>query len=386
MRAEGTYIWEYYCKLIIVLTLSFSSFLSAKAQANEVPQFPEWMIAKRIEQINQQTPIQLDYNEHVQAYIDVYTVKRREHLANIISRSKLYFPMFEALLDKYNLPLELKYLAVIESALDPRAKSPSGAAGLWQFLYHSGTMFDLEVTTYTDERYDPLLSTDAACRYLEYLYRNLNDWQLALAAYNGGIGEIKKAMARSGGKTTYWELRPYLPEQVKGYVPAFIAACYVMQYAKNYDISDTKPEIAFNDIDTLHINTEVTFDDIILKTGISEETLELLNPMFTKRVIPNNGKTNYLYLPKQYVNRFISNNLKPEHSLSAQQFLNKRKIYYTVSKGEYFHKIAIKHSCTIDEIMKWNKLKTKELHPGQILTIWVDDNEKYFFVLDEASL
>ncbi len=384
MRAEE--FMKLQCKgnsfLMLVISLIFG--LTTKAQNTEVPQFPEWMIVKRIEQINQQTPIQLDYNEFVQAYIDVYTVKRRDHLANIISRSKLYFPLFEEYLDKYNLPLELKYLAVIESALDPRAKSSSGAAGLWQFLYHSGTMFDLEVTTYSDERCDPLLSTDAACRYLEYLYRNLNDWQLALAAYNGGIGEVKKAMERSG-KTNYWELRPYLPEQVKGYVPAFIAACYVMQYAKNYDIPDIKNIFLFSDIDTLHVNERLTFNDIINRTGINEEDLEWLNPMYTKRVIPQNGKSNYLYLPKEYVSLFISNSASTNQKPTDNELYNKKKISYTVSKGEYFHKIAIKHGCTIEDIMKWNHLKSKDLHPGQILTIWVDDKEKYFFVLDESA-
>lgn len=182
---------------------SFRCFGQVGSRAKEYPCYPEWLFKKRVECLDKKTPIKLDYNKRVQAYIDVYTIKRRDHLAEIIGRSELYFPLFEEYLVKYNLPMELKYLAIVESALDPRAKSSSGAMGLWQFLYHAGRMFDLKVNTYVDERCDPEKSTEAACKYLAYLYRNLNNWQLALAAYNGGLGVVQKAIERSGGKLLF---------------------------------------------------------------------------------------------------------------------------------------------------------------------------------------
>ncbi len=374
----------------ILLLLFFLVFIPGNAQDKGVPQFPEWMIKKRIEALNYQTPIQLDYNETVQAYIDVYTVKRRAHLANIISRSKLYFPLFEEYLDKYNLPLELKYLAVIESALDPRAKSKSGAKGLWQFLYHAGTMFDLDVSTYVDERSDPILSTEAACKYLEYLYRNFDDWQLALAAYNGGVGMVKNAIERSGGKRNYWELRPYLPDQVKGYVPAFIGALYAMNYAENYDIDEVPAKYSFNEIDTVFIRKALSFKQIAEACGANMDEISFLNPTYTKEFIPVESKPVSVFLPKKNISAFVRNEShiygESKQPAVITVLQNKEKITHTVAKGEYFHKIAITYECTIEDIMKWNHLNTKDLHPGQLLEIWKDkDDNRFFFIRDEVD-
>ncbi len=374
----------------IVLVLIVFTCCQVFAQEESIPQFPEWMIKKRIEALNYQTPIQLDYNETVQAYIDVYTVKRRDHLANIISRSKLYFPLFEEYLDKYNLPLELKYLAVIESALDPRAKSKSGAKGLWQFLYHAGTMFDLDVSTYIDERSDPILATEAACKYLEYLYRNFNDWQLALAAYNGGVGMVKNAIERSGGKRNYWELRPYLPTQVKGYVPAFIGALYAMKYAENYDINEVPAKYNFNDIDTVYIRKTLSFKQISDVSGVSVDEVAFLNPTYSKEIIPVNSNPVSVFLPKTNITLFVKN----EYQIYGEQkqervpieTMNREIVQHIVLKGEYFHKIAIKYECTIEEIMEWNHMDSKNLHPGQILDIWkIKENNRFFFVRDEVD-
>ncbi|TLX75281.1 LysM peptidoglycan-binding domain-containing protein [Labilibacter sediminis] len=382
---EGKLIYR--CILIVLLLGQWSNVTS---QETSIPQFPEWMIQKRMEALNYQTPIQLDYNKSVQAYIDVYTVKKREHLANIISRSKLYFPLFEEYLDKYDLPLELKYLAVIESALDPRAKSPSGAMGLWQFLYHSGTMFDLKVSTYVDERSDPVLSTEAACKYLEYLYRIFDDWQLALAAYNGGAGVIKKAIERSGGITDYWQLRPYLPEQVKGYVPAFIAANYSLSYFSNYDIQETPAKFRFNDVDTVFIQQSVSLKKISSIVGISMDDLTFLNPVFTKETIPVNDDPVRLFIPEKFSTNFVQNEHKLYNktvtTVDKTKNLNRSKIYHTVSKGEYFHKIAIKYNCTLEEIIEWNNLTSTDIHPGQQLIIWkTDKKQRFFFIKNEVN-
>ncbi|WP_075590192.1 lytic transglycosylase domain-containing protein [Labilibacter marinus] len=374
----------------MLTTLFLGITLFVCAQDNSIPQFPEWMIEKRMKALNYKTPIQLDYNESVQAYIDVYTVKRREHLSNIISRSKLYFPLFEEYLDKYNLPLELKYLAVIESALDPRAKSKSGAKGLWQFLYHAGSMFELEVTTYVDERSDPILATEAACKYLQYLHRIFGDWQLALAAYNGGAGVVRKAIERSGGKTNYWELRPYLPAQVKGYVPAFIAANYAMEYHSNYDIVGAEVKYNFSELDTVFIQHPISFKKISDVVGISMEDLSFLNPVFTKQTIPVNDTPVRLFLPHKYSSEFVKSEPllyeSAARTISITKNKNVTKHIHIVAKGEYFHKIAIQHECTIHDIMKWNGMSNRNLHPGQKLIIWKKEYpEKFFFIKDEVD-
>ena len=374
----------------MLISFGLVLFIPIVGQENKVPEFPEWMVEKRMNVLNYQTPIQLDYNPKVQAYIDVYTVKRREHLANIISRSKLYFPLFEEYLDKYNLPLELKYLAVIESALDPRAKSKSGATGLWQFLYHAGSMFNLNVSTYMDDRCDPVLATEAACQYLQYLYRIFNDWQLALAAYNGGAGVVQKAIERSGGKTDYWELRPYLPAQVKGYVPAFIAANYAMQYHTNYDITEAPVRFNFNELDTVYVHQAISFKHISNIVGISIDDLAFLNPVFSKQTIPTKDKPIRLFLPHEYANIFVKKEpLLYQGVERIKAVVNKQtaqKTIHTVAKGEYFHKVAIQHQCTIEEIMKWNKMTSKDLHPGQELVIWKTHKpKKFFFIKDEVD-
>lgn len=377
------------CHSFVFLFLFFNNPSCILSQDISIPQFPEWMIQKRMEALNYQTPILLDYNKTVQAYIDVYTVKRREHLANIISRSKLYFPLFEEYLDKYNLPLELKYLAVIESALDPRAKSKSGAMGLWQFLYHSGTMFDLKVSSYIDERSDPVLATEAACRYLQYLYRIFEDWHLALAAYNGGAGIVQKAIERSGGIKDYWQLRPYLPDQVKGYVPAFIAANYVMNYYSNYDIEDIPAKFNFRDLDTVFVRHPISLKKISTVVGINLDDLTFLNPIFTKEIIPVNEEPVRLFIPKTYSTNFVKNENELYNEPSTSDSLNKftsLKTYHIVAKGEYFHKIAIQHNCTLEDIIKWNNLKSKKIQPGQRLIIWESDKkERFFFIKNEVN-
>ncbi len=375
--------------IFFILIFSFSLH-QLDAQDTLIPQFPEWMVKKRVQALNLQTPIQLDYNETVQAYIDVYTIKRRKHLAEIISRSKLYFPLIEEYLDKYDLPLELKYMAVIESALDPRAKSKSGAKGLWQFLYHAGTMFDLQVTTYMDQRSDPVLATEAACKYLQYLYRNFNDWQLALAAYNGGIGVVKNAIERSGGITNYWELRPYLPEEVRGYVPAFIAANYALTYYNSYAIKDIKPKYDFDKIDTVFITQSISFSQIENSIGINDEDLSFLNPTYTKEYIPVNETPVRIFLPKEYISDFIKQEPllygKASNNTSSIKKEEMQKINHIVQRGEYFHKIAMTYLCKIEDIMKWNNLSSKNLHPGQKLIIYIPKTiNKYFFIRNEVD-
>lgn len=356
------------------------------------PILPNFLIKQRVEQLDRHTPIHLEYNDKVKNYIDAYTMRRREHLSTILARAELYFPLFEEYLAKYNLPQELKYLAVVESALDPRAKSPSGAMGLWQFLYQAGRMFGLEVTSYQDQRCDPAQSTDAACQYLQYLYENLNDWQLALAAYNGGIAVVNNAIQRSGGKRNFWQLLPYLPEPVQGYVPAFIAANYAMVYHADHQIQAAKPLIAFDQIDTVYLHRTHTFEQLAKAAGTSLEMISFLNPSYTRQVIPVYEKPVPLYLPKKHIKQFIEaeKKLEPQTEATPQALRYRSRTpienHYTVQKGEFFHQIAIRHRTSVENLMEWNQLKSRNLYAGQWLKIYeFIPAEPYFFVVAEMQ-
>ena len=382
------FIKKYIFLFALLFSLASESSFSQN-NSNIIPDISEFVVKQRLCELNKSTPIQLDYNESVQAYIDVYTKKRREHLAKIIGRSEYYFPLFESYLDKHNLPLELKYLAIVESALDPVAKSSSGAMGLWQFLYGAAKMFDLNISTYIDERCDPIKSTEAACNYLKYLYYNFNDWQLALAAYNVGPGEVKKAIIRSGGKTDFWELKEYLPESAQGYVPAFIAANYVMNTYNLYDIEPVKFKYSRSDIDTVYLKKSITFENIGNITGLSLDDIKTLNPMYIKEYIPVTNYQKLIYLPCYLIPRFISEvESIPErnqvHKNSNKDTSKLIKNIHIVEKGEYCHKIAMKYRCTVEDILNWNNLDNKDLSEGQRLVVYVlPPPNKFFFIAEE---
>ncbi len=354
-----------------------------KRKKDSIPIFPDLVYEYKIAELNNLTPIELEYNERVRRYIDVYTIERREHLSKIIGLAELYFPLFEEMLDKYNLPLELKYLAIVESALDPRAVSSSAAVGLWQFKINTSTMFDLEINSYIDERCDPYKSTEAACAYLQYLYRIYNDWQLALAAYNGGPGVVRNAIIRSGGKTNFWEIQPYLPDQTNGYVPAFIAVNYVMNHYTDHNIEPVRSQFIHLDIDTVKINEEISFKRISEFIDLPVETLQYLNPAYKLDYIPKLKEGATVVLPVNKIRTFLKNekaildkNNKTreikEDVAEAGETNGKVKIVHEVEKGEYFHKIAIKYNCTIDDIKIWNSLPSNDLNVGQLIDIWVD--------------
>ena len=384
-------------RILPVVILLFSGFSADKYQQNSdpgitladydsIPRHPDLFYEYRIAELNKQTPLELDYNETVREYIENYAVKRKDEFARIIGLSELYFPIFDEMLDKYNLPLELKYLTIVESGLNSNARSKSGAVGLWQFLLNTCRLFDLEVTSYIDERKDPYKSTDAACRYLQYLFNTFNDWQLVLASYNGGPGDIRKAIERSKGRTNYWEIRPYLTEQAQNYVPAFIASCYLMTYYKEHNIEPVPPKYTYRNTDTLWITYPVSFKQISGITGISAEELQFLNPVYTKEYIPDMEGPAILTLPSDIIPEYLRNESriigryfvkKDYNSLvdSAGSTENKVKIIHTVQKGEFFHKIALKYNCTLENIKAWNGLEDNFLYPGQELIIWVDPDK-----------
>jgi len=341
-----------------------------------------------IEKLNQLTPVELNYNQDVKHYIDQFLNGRRSELITSLKRAEKYFPVMEEILDRYDLPLELKYMAVIESGLNPLAKSKSGAIGLWQFMYNTCTLVDLEVNSYIDERRDPYKSTEAACKYIQYLYDTFHDWNLVLASYNGGPGEVRKAIERSGGKTNYWEIRPFLSSQASNYIPAFIAMNYLMNYYQRHGIDFQKSKYIHEEIDTLHIHYTISFDQISSVLNVPVSTLEELNPMYKRKFIPDLEEPCILVLPKEkindyirYENKIIGFNLPKSDYITllaeAGSTCNREKIIHVVNRGEYFHKIAINYNCTIENIKAWNHLENLTLFPGQILEIWVrNDHEQ----------
>jgi membrane-bound lytic murein transglycosylase D len=336
-----------------------------------------------LESLNQNSPLDLEYNSEVKKTIDYFLVNRKKDIEVYLGRSQYYFPIIEQILDKYNLPLELKFVAVIESGLNPIAVSKSGAVGLWQFLYNTCSLFNLKVDSYIDERRDPTIATEAACKYFQYLYNTFHDWNLVLASYNGGPGEVRKAIERSGGITDYWKLRPYLSKQAADYIPSFIALAYLMNYNDKYGMFPEKNKISKESIDTIMINYQLSFSQISEVIDIPVTEIKALNPVYKRDYIPKGSVSNKLILPESKIKDFLryereiiyhkpsikSNYLTQVENAGSTE--NRKKIEHTVLPGEYFHKIAIQYNCTIEDIKVWNKLDSLSLHPGQVLTIWL---------------
>ena len=343
----------------------------------EFPQFSDLVYEYHIAELNKATPLDLSYNRYVRRYIDVFTVERRQQVERFMGLAEWYFPVFEDFLQRYELPLELKYLAVIESGLDPLARSPSNAIGLWQFLYGTAQMFDLKITSYIDERCDVYKSTDAACRYLKYLYRTFGDWNLALAAYNGGPGELRKAIARSGGKNNFWDLYPYITEAMRNYVPAFIAINYVFNNADKHLLTPAPNDPLYNDLDTLNVHQKISFSSIGKIIDMDEKTIRRLNPCYLLNEIPYMGQPMTLVLPHSKAIEFLNaeNRIlatpKNIDTILPEQQPGMTSIQYSVQSGDFLHKIAMRYGCTVDDICRWNSLTTdKNLTTGMKLVIW----------------
>ena len=344
---------------------------------DSVPRPSVAVIQQRLNMLDAQSPFDLGYIEEVQPYIDLYAYKRRGLVERMLGLSQLYYPIFEEKLDQYNLPLELKHLAVIESALNPTATSRVGARGLWQFMYATGKMYNLEITSYVDERCDPYKSTEAACQFLQYLYSVYGDWQICLAAYNAGPGNINKAIRRAGGgKKTYWEIRPFLPKETQAYVPAFIAATYIMTYHQEHNLYAIAPRATFYDVDSVSIKQEINFAQIEAVLGIPNDQLTFLNPMYKLGVVPVGLTEPYhLILPNGEVGNFVMNEEKIYNAIKTDSVLAAMTVQqiqktHTVKKGEHINSIAKKYKVSPDEIRKWNNLSSNTLRTGQKLTIW----------------
>lgn len=333
--------------------------------------------------------MELSYNTIVRNYIDMYTVRRRELVSYMLSVGEYYFPMFEEALDREGLPLELKYLPVIESALNPVAVSRVGATGLWQFMLRTGQGYGLQVNSLVDERRDPYKSTEAAAKYLKDLYAIYGDWNLVIAAYNCGPGNVNKAITRSGGKRDYWEIYYNLPRETRGYVPAFIAANYVMNYHDLHDICPVDSQKDMVALDTIHVDKQVHFDQISKVLDIPKEDIRRWNPQFKKDIVPGNFKNYALVLPttKAYAflekeneiinldkNSLINHRENTDHYLASNTAQpssggSGANIYYRVRKGDTLSKIATKNRTTVAQLRSWNSLKSTRLSIGKNLIV-----------------
>ncbi|MGB0879742.1 MAG: transglycosylase SLT domain-containing protein [Polaribacter sp.] len=339
------------------------------------------ILKERLQKLNTKTPFHIAYNPKLEKVIKSYLKYRKKYFPILMAKAVYYFPMFEKYLDQYDIPLEMKYLAIVESALDPKAKSVVGATGLWQFMYTTGIQYQLNVSSYVDERQSPVKATIAACKYLSELYDIFGDWDLALAAYNSGPGNVFKAIKRSGGYRNYWNIRPFLPRETADYVPAFYATMYLFEYQKEHQLVANKTEIRHFETDTIRVKKTISFDQISETTGISSELLQFLNPSYKLEIIPFiEGKKYAITLPRKNTINFIDKEqqiyalaetdaAKREKPL-PKYFEMDRRIRYKVKNGDYLGKIADKFGVRISDIKRWNRLKNSRLKIGQRLSIY----------------
>jgi len=346
-----------------------------------VPTYPDSVYAQRIEDLNRETTIELVYNKHVKSFIDVYAVQKNSKTSRILGLADVYFPMFEEALDRHNMPLELKYLAVVESALNPTAGSHAGAKGLWQFMYGTGKQYKLNSTTMVEDRFDPLKSTEAACEHLQDLYDTFGDWFLALAAYNSGAGNVRKAIKRAGGIMNYWAIWPFLPRETRGYVPAFIAVNYIMNYYAEHNICPLDPGIIKNGIDTVTVHQPLHFEQLNEMLGVPMEDLKFFNPQYKQEIIPATAKKTYLLrLPEEYIEAYIENenalyDFKTQRGINRDKLLEEMKkisdrSVHVVKSGENLGSIARKYHVSVSQLQKWNNLKGTNIYPNQKLTVY----------------
>lgn len=378
---------------------NFDSIIDAlEYEPGEVPDFSDDVYCERLKKMNEMSPFHLDCNQYTLSTIRFFAKNRRSFAKIAMGRSELYFDMYEAMLAKYDMPLELKYLSVIESGLRPQVKSPAGALGLWQFMYGTGKMYGLKENSHIDERMDPVKATDAACRFLKKLYDIYGDWNLALAAYNAGPGNVNKAIRRSGGKRTYWEVRPFLPRETQGYVPNFIAAAYLLTYYAEHNIVPAEAKIHYYQLDTMCLNRGVHMQTIAKLVDWSIEDIQTLNPVYKTTYIPFTEPARQcisgplvrigqlvsledsLYTTEVQLYGFGGKGVEAPQATNPpvavvdfppnpQATAESAYIYHKVRRGETLTKIAAKYKVTNSQLMKLNNLRSSRVPVGKSLKI-----------------
>lgn len=372
-----------------------------------IPNEPNEVIADRLSCIETEIPI--EFNNYVRNFIDYFTIRNRKYTRTMLTRENVYFPMYEKYLKRHNMPMELKYLSIVESGLNPKAQSPVGAAGLWQFMKPTAGDFGLKFNEYIDERLDPEKSTDAALRYLRRLHNTYDDWELALAAYNCGPGNVRKAIRRAGGgKKTFWEIFPYLPKETRGYIPSMTAVIYAMHHAADHNIfSDSilyQPQVAY-----LEVSQELDVERLAEELHITPAQLMALNPELKQTVIPQHLRYK-LRIPAERAALLASAEdkscimmaaspahqpvMKLEHTeapvmlassnkekdaeesdekksaIKKENQAAEKKTFYTVQRGDNLTQIASRHQVTLAQLQEWNNVKGSRLQPNQKLVIY----------------
>jgi membrane-bound lytic murein transglycosylase D len=369
-------------------------------------ELPTELLKERLKRLDEKSPFNIEYNIGLENVIKSFLKNRKRGFERLMGVSQFYFPIFEEELAKNNIPLEIKYLAVVESALNPKAVSRVGATGLWQFMYQTGKQYDLDISSYVDERSDPLKSSQAAAKYMTNMYQIFGDWDLVLAAYNSGPGNVSKAIRRSGGLQNYWNIRKHLPKETQGYLPAFLATMYIFEYHKEHGIVPNKAIANHFATDTIMVKKHMTFKQISDLLDISQDEIKFFNPSYKRNEVPYvTGSQNYLRLPKNKIAIFTSNEdkiyayikyqeglrekpytpvavskTKDSTSIAITELDNKittRTRYYKVKRGDNLSEIAAKYDVSIDDLKKWNRLRSNTAPRGKNLKILTTENIAY---------
>jgi membrane-bound lytic murein transglycosylase D len=355
-----------------------------------IPQYSDSLYASRIAGLARKSEFKLVYNEHVRGFIRVYAVDKRKMMSKVLGLTKIYFPLFDEKLQEYNIPPEMKYLAIVESALNPTAVSHAGARGLWQFMSGTGKMYGLHSSSFIEDRYDPYKATVAACEHLSDLYDMFGDWFLVLAAYNAGAGNVQRAIRASGGARDYWDIWPYLPKETRGYVPAFIAVTYVMNYYREHNILPAQPGYLYSETARVPVSGALTFEQLSETIGVPLEDVRFLNPQYKAGLVPSPESTpNMIRLPKQYIQPFLQKEeeiyaYKPDLVAEKERLYamvrdneSKDKVIssrgrksHVVRKGETLARLARKYGVSVSQIIDWNNLKSSRLKSGQKLVVF----------------
>lgn len=337
---------------------------------------------RRLEAMN--SFISLPFNENVKNYIILYSEKMPSRMGRVLGLSNYYFPIFEDILNRYDLPEELKYMAVVESMLNPTATSHAGAKGIWQFIYSTAKSYGLEINSYVDERMDIEKSMDAAARYLRDAYRIFGDWALAISSYNCGAGNVSKAIRRAGGSKDYWSIYRYLPRETRGYVPAFVGAMYAMTYSKEYGIVPQNVGMPVQ-TDTFEIKKNLHFAQINGKIGVPMEDLRQLNPQYFNDIIPGSNHSYTLKIPVSWTKTFMDTPIDSIYAFKSDSLLSQKivkdvkragtqssqqRISYKVKSGDYLGRIASRYKVSVNQLKKWNNLRSSNIRVGQILYIY----------------
>ena len=372
----------------------------------DFPDFPDSVYIQRLQSL----PFVMDltYNRVVKNYIDVYTKKRRDQVRVMLTLTDYYFPVFEEVLDRYEIPDELKYLAIIESALNPRAVSRAGATGIWQFMLWTGKRYGLTINSLVDDRRDVIRSTEAAAMFLKDLYAIYKDWTLVIAAYNCGPGNVNKAIRRAGGKRNYWDIYYFLPRETRGYVPAFIAASYVMNFYGEHKLAPVRIEFDLYS-DTIHIHNKLHLIQVAGVLDIPLQQLRDLNPQYRHDIIPGDGKTYHLRIPPVYSMRFIELQdsifaYKKSVYLNDENFIinpvssgsssgspvlpsdKYTKLIYTVKAGDNLSYISLWYDVRISDLRYWNNIRSNVIRTGQKLAVYVpNDRAGRYKSIDQMS-